>query len=99
MSKENPNESVALYRSILELPNENEEILKIKETSTFELAELFGELKDINSLSTLLESSRTFFVSISKAKASKIGSVCLCRLTCSKDNYRDCDQDGRSHVE
>ena len=72
LSRENPNESVALYRSILELPNENEEILKLKETSTFELAELFGELKDINSLSTLLESSRTFFVSISKAKASKI---------------------------
>ena len=38
-----------------------------------ELAEVFGELKDIASLSALLESSRNFFTVLSKAKAAKIG--------------------------
>ena len=37
------------------------------------MASLFGELKDIVSLSLLLESSRDFFNMISKAKAAKLG--------------------------
>lgn len=73
------------------MANDSEEILKIKETCTFELAELFGELKDINSLSTLLESSRNFFISISKAKASKISLLCCCVLSRSEIDNRDCD--------
>lgn len=52
-------------------------IIKEKETCTIELAELYGELKDINALSSLLESSRDFFNVISKAKAAKLGRKCL----------------------
>ena len=73
------------------MKNDDEETLKIKETCTFELAELFGELKDINSLSNLLESSRDFFISISKAKASKISWLSCCPLSPSEVDNRDCD--------
>ena len=80
------------------MANDDEEILKIKETCTFELAELFGELKDINSLSNLLESSRDFFISISKAKASKISSLSCCPFSSSEIDNRDCDQNGCSYT-
>ena len=73
LRKENPKETIALYRQILDMPNENDAILKIKENCTLELAQVFGELKDIASLSQLLESSRDFFTLISKAKSAKLG--------------------------
>lgn len=70
---ESPRECVAVYSQILDYPNDNETVVKVKETCTLELAEVFGELKDIASLSALLESSRNFFTVLSKAKAAKIG--------------------------
>ena len=70
---ENPRECVAVYSQILDYPNVNDTVIKIKEACTLELAEVFGELKDIASLSALLESSRNFFTVLSKAKAAKIG--------------------------
>ena len=73
LRKENPAEAVSIYLSVLNMPNENEDIIKMKESSTFELASLYGEMKDIASLSGLLEASREFFNVISKAKAAKIG--------------------------
>ncbi|KAK8818200.1 hypothetical protein WA556_006021 [Blastocystis sp. ATCC 50177/Nand II] len=69
---ESPRECVAVYSQILDYPNDNETVVKVKETCTLELAEVFGELKDIASLSALLESSRNFFTVLSKAKAAKI---------------------------
>ena len=77
--KENPTQAIELYREILDRPNDNDMIIKEKEECTMELAELFGELKDINSLSLLLESSRAFFNCMSKAKAAKLGRTCLIR--------------------
>lgn len=73
LRKENPSESIALYKEVLDLPNDNAAIIKEKEECTLELASLFGELKDIVLLSQLLESSRDFFNMISKAKAAKLG--------------------------
>ena len=73
LRRENPTEAIALYREILNMPNENDSIIKEKENCTLELASLFGELKDIDSLSQLLESSRDFFNVISKAKSAKLG--------------------------
>ena len=73
LRKENPAEAVSLYLSVLNMSNENEDIIKMKETCTFELASLYGEMRDIASLSGLLEASREFFNVISKAKAAKIG--------------------------
>lgn len=70
---ENPQDCVAVYKQILDYPNDNDNIVKIKEACTLELAEVFGELKDIASLFALLESSRNFFTVLSKAKAAKIG--------------------------
>ena len=77
--KENPTQAIELYREILDRPNDNDMIIKEKEECTVELAELFGELKDINSLSLLLESSGTFFNFVSKAKAAKLGKTNLIR--------------------
>lgn len=77
---ENPQESVALYTKVLDVPNDNDDIVKIKETCTLEVAEVFGELRDIASLSGLLESSRNFFTALSKAKAAKMGSALGCIL-------------------
>lgn len=73
LRKENPTEAISIYKTILDMSNENTDIIKIKEQCTFELASIFGELKDIESLSGLLEASRTFFNVVSKAKAAKIG--------------------------
>lgn len=87
LRKENPAEAIAIYRSILDRPNESDDIIKIKETCTFELAEVYGEMKDIQSLSNLLESSRTFFTVVSKAKAAKIGKMSDYELTNSQINY------------
>lgn len=77
LHKENPAEAISLYKTILDMPNENSDIMKIKEQCTFELASIYGELKDIASLSNLLEASRTFFNVVSKAKAAKIGRKCI----------------------
>lgn len=77
---ENPQESVALYTRVLDYPNDNDDITKIKETCTLELAAVFGELRDIVSLSGLLESSRNFFTVLSKAKAAKMGATLRCVL-------------------
>lgn len=73
LRRENPTEAIALYREILNMPNKNDSVIKEKENCTLELASLFGELKDIASLSQLLESSRDFFNVISKAKSAKLG--------------------------
>ena len=75
LRKENPTETIVLYRKILDMPNGDDSIIKIKENCTLELAKVFGELKDIASLSDLLESSRDFFNLISKAKSAKLGEL------------------------
>ena len=74
---ENPQEAIALYTTILNMPNDNDENIKVKEICTLELGQLYSEQKDLASLSSLLEASRSFFTLISKAKAAKIGKkVC-----------------------
>ena len=74
---ENPQEAIALYTTILNMPNDNDENIKVKEICTLELGQLYSEQKDLASLSSLLEGSRSFFTLISKAKAAKIGKkVC-----------------------
>ena len=70
---ENPQEAIALYTTILNMPNDNDENIKVKEICTLELGQLYCEQKDLASLSSLLEASRSFFTLISKAKAAKIG--------------------------
>ena len=70
---ENPQEAIALYTTILNMPNDNDENIKVKEICTLELGQLYSEQKDLASLSSLLEASRSFFTLISKAKAAKIG--------------------------
>ena len=70
---ENPEEAIALYTRILNIPNDNDENIKVKETCTLELGQLYSERKDLASLSSLLEASRSFFTLISKTKETKIG--------------------------
>ena len=97
LRKENPADAISVYKSVLDMPNENDDMLKIKEMCTLELAEVYGELKDIISLSSLLEASRTFFNIVSKAKAAKIGRLYSFQLTNSQINYRNCHQNGDSY--
>lgn len=97
LRKENPADAISVYKSVLDMPNENDDIIKMKETCTFELAEVYGELKDVISLSSLLEASRTFFNIISKAKAAKIGRMCSFQLTNSQNHYRNRYQNRNSY--
>ena len=90
LRKENTAEAISIYKTILDMPNENPDIIKIKETCTMELADIYGELKDIASLSGLLEASRTFFNVVSKAKAAKIGTARVCHFMHSEVDYRNC---------
>ncbi|KAJ2135030.1 26S proteasome regulatory subunit rpn6, partial [Coemansia sp. RSA 678] len=71
-AKQSPQQAVELYNSVLFADKADNVTMSDRETALLALAAMYEQMQDASALTTLINSSQQFLVTISKAKSSKL---------------------------